>query len=230
MQRFGVVVDVVVVSDADCVLVEPLSQVLVTNTKRLQGRDGRCIGVQAVIFVFFDVFRDKTPLGVSTRGILDRGVHVDAKTVANTANFDVLIERIGVAIVRQDANVAFTVGHLVLASGVVGHISVRYVFDVTDHAIEDLCDLDIGLVVHWNDLSAWAVLAHVVCDLVNVLWQLVDGQTGARIDRLTLHRATGGQYVSRPLPLVVGRTSVETQVVDLIFTGFGQGSNGHVHA
>jgi len=196
----------------------------------LEGRNGRCIGVHALKVVLVDVLGDEAPLGIRTRWVLDRGVHVDRKTVANTANLDVLVKRVVVAILGQQTDVAFTVGHLVLAGGVIGHVSIRDVLDVTNHAVEDLGHLNVSFVVHGDDLSAWAVLAHVVGDLVNVLWQLVDRQAGACVDRLTLHRATGGQHVSRPLPLVVGGASIEAQVVDLVLTGLGQCANSHVHA
>ena len=230
IQLFLIVIDVVVVGHAHGFFVNPLRQVLVTHAQRLQGGNRCGVGVQTVIVVFGDVLGHKAPLGVSAGGVLDRGVHVDAETVAHTANFDVLIERIWVAVFGQDADVAFTIGHLVLASGVIDHVCVRDVLDVANHAVEHLGNLDVGLVVDRDHLGTRAVLTHVVGDLVNVLWQLVDGQAGACIDRLTLHRATGGQHVSRPLPLIVGRTGVELEVVEFVFTRLGKRTNRNLHA
>ena len=134
---------------------------------------------------------------------MDHWVHVDRETVANTANLDVLVKRVVVAVLSQQTDVAFTVGHLVLAGRVVSHISVRDVLNVPNHAVENLGDFDISLVVHGDDLGTWPVLPHVVGHLTNVLRQLVDGQAWPCVDRLTLHRAASRQHIRRPLPMIV---------------------------
>ena len=72
-----------------------------------------------------------------------------------------------------------------------------------DHAVEDARDFDVGVVVYGNDLGTWAVLTHIVRHLANVLRQLVDGQGGTGIDRLSLDSTTGRQDIRGPLPVVV---------------------------
>ena len=148
---------------------------------------------------------------------MDQRVHVDRKAVTHPANLDVLVERVVVAVLSQQPDVALAVRHLVFASGVVGHISVADVFDVPDHAVEDVGHSHIGLVVHGDDSSARAVLPHVVRDLTNVLGQLVDGQARTGVDGLPLHSTTGSQHIGGPLPLVVGGACVKAQIVCLVF-------------
>ena len=58
-----------------------------------------------------------------------------------------------------------------------------------------------------------AGLALLVADLPNEAVQLVDGQTRARIDRLTLHCTTGCQHVRWPLPVIIGRSGIKSEVV-----------------
>ena len=135
---------------------------------------------------------------------MNERVHVDREAVADATDLDVLIERVVVAILGQEANVALAVGHLVLAGSVIGHISVRDVLDVTDHAVEHLGHLHIGVVIHGDDLGTGAVLTLVVGDLTYVLGQLVDCERGAGVDGLTLHRTTGCQHIGGPLPVVIG--------------------------
>jgi hypothetical protein len=135
---------------------------------------------------------------------LDRRVHVDAKTVPNAPNSQILLKTVVVAVLGQDAEVPFAKRHLVVASGVVGYVSIRDVLDVAHHAVEYLGNLNVGLVVSRYYLAAGPVLALVVGDLQHVLRQLVDGQAWASVDRLALHRAACCQHVGRPLPLVVG--------------------------
>jgi len=84
---------------------------------------------------------------------------------------------------------------------------------VAHHAIKHFRNRNVGLVVGRDDLACRAVLTLFVRHLTDVLGQLVDGQAWPRIDRLTLHRTTGRQHVSGPLPLVVGRARHKTQVV-----------------
>ena len=82
-----------------------------------------------------------------------------------------------------------------------------------DHAVVNLGNLNIRVIIDRNDLHTRPVLALIVGNLVNVLRQLIYSQAWPRVDRLTLHRTTGRQHICGPLPLVIGRTSVETQVV-----------------
>ena len=161
---------------------------------------------------------------------MDQRVHVNREAVADTPDLDVLIERIVVAILGQNTGVALTVGHLVLAGRVVGHVGVRDVLDVPNHAIEDLGHLNVSAVVCRDDLGLRPVLPLLVGHLMDVLRQLVDRQARPGVDGLTLHRATGRQHVSRPLPVVVGRAGVEPQVVKLVLTRLRQRRNRHVEA
>ena len=213
VQRGAVVVNVEVFGNADGLLVHPLGQRHIAHAQRLQGVGRRSVGVQTVVLVLGDVLGDEAPLGVRAARVLDQRVHVDRETVPNAPDLDVLVETGVVAVFGQDADVALAVGHLVLAGGVVGHVGVRDVLDMAHHAVKYLCHFYVSIVVHRDDLAAGPVLPLVVGDLTNVLGQFVDGQAGAGVDRLPLDSATGGQHVGGPLPLVVGGTGVETQVV-----------------
>ena len=144
---------------------------------------------------------------------MNRRVHVDRKRVPHPHDLNVLIERVVVAVLGQNADVAFTVRYLVLAGGVVGHISVRNVLDVPNHAVIDLGDLGVGVVVSRNNFAAWTVLPLVVRNLSDMLGQLVNSQARAGVDRLTLHCTTRCQNVGWPLPVVVRRACIEAQVV-----------------
>ena len=224
------VLDVEVLGDADGVLTDPLSDGLIAHAKAHQGADGRCIGVHALVFSFRQVFRDEAPAGICARGVLDHGVHVDAEAVADAPDLDVLIEGVFVAILSQQTDVAFAVGHLVLAGGVVGHVSVRDVLDVANHAVEHIGHVHVSLVVSRDHLDAGTVHALLVRHLVDVLGQLVDGQAGAGVDGLTLHGTTGLEHVSGPLPLVVWGACVEPQVIEFVFPGLGKRCYRHRHA
>ena len=103
-----------------------------------------------------------------------------------------MVKRIGIAILSQDADIAFAIRDLVFASRVVGNVGIRDVFDVPDDTVKHLGDFNVRLVIDRNDLARRAVLTLVVCYLPNVLGQFVDGQAGTSVDRLTLHCATGG--------------------------------------
>ena len=117
---------------------------------------------------------------------------------------------------------------MVFTGRVVSDICVGDVFNVPDHAVEDFGDFNVCVIVGWNNFATWAVLPLVIGDLPYVLGQLVDCQARPGVNGLTLNRATGGQYIRWPLPVVVGRASVELQVVDLIFAGLRQRGDGHV--
>jgi hypothetical protein len=58
---------------------------------------------------------------------------------------------------------------------------------VTHHAVENLSDFNVGLVVSGDYFSAWSILALVVSDLSDVLGEFVNGKAGARVDGLTLN-------------------------------------------
>ena len=144
---------------------------------------------------------------------MDGGIHVDRERVAHPHDLDVLIERVVVAVLSQNADVAFTVSYLVLAGGVVGNVGIRDVLDVPDHAVIDLGDLGVGVVVSRNNFAARTVLSLVVRDLSDMLGQLVNSQARTGVDRLTLHCTTRCQNVCWPLPVVVRRACIEAQVV-----------------
>ena len=98
------------------------------------------------------------------------------------------------------------------------------------HTFVNFRNLNVAFVVGGNHFAAWTVLPLLVCYLMDVLRQLVDGQAGARVDRLALYRAAGSQHVGWPLPLVVGRACVEPQIVQLVFTTFRVRVNCHSQA
>ena len=226
--RFALVVEIL--RNPHRVLAQPLADALVAHALRHKRTDRNGVGELVRVFGLGDVFGNEAPLGVGAARILDRRVHIDAERVADAPDQNVLVEAIVAAIVRQDAQVAFAVSDLVVAGRVVGHIGVRHVLNVTHHAVEDLGNLNVALVVGGDDLAARAVLPLLVRHLTHMLGQLVDGQAGPRIDGLALHRATGSQDVRRPLPLVVGATRHEAQVVQLVLTGLTIGRDRHVEA
>ena len=213
VERLLFVLNVEILGNPHRVLVHPLAKALVAHTQRLQRGDGRGVRVLALVLVAGDVLSDEAPAGVGAARVLDQRVHVDREAVANAPNLDVLIERVVVAILGQDAGVALTVGHLVLAGCVVGDIRVRHVLDVPDHAVENRRHLSVSALIYRDDLGLRSVLPLLVGHLVNVLGQLVDGQARAGVDRLALHGATSGKHIGGPLPLVVGRPGVKPQVV-----------------
>ena len=71
------------------------------------------------------------------------------------------------------------------------------------HTVENLSYFNVRFVIHRDDFTAWAVLALIVGDLSYVLWQLVNCQARARVNRLPLHGAAGRQHIGWPLVLVV---------------------------
>ena len=98
------------------------------------------------------------------------------------------------------------------------------------HTFVNFRNLNVAFVVGGDHFAAWPVLPLLVCHLMDVLWQLVNGQARACVDRLALHRAASSQHVGWPLPLVVGRACVEPQIVQLIFTTFRVCVNRHSQA
>jgi hypothetical protein len=58
---------------------------------------------------------------------------------------------------------------------------------VTHHAVENLSDLNVSLVIRRDYFSARTILTLIVGNLTDVLGKLVDGKAGARIDGLTLN-------------------------------------------
>ena len=141
-----------------------------------------------------------------------------------------MVKGIVVAILGQDSDVAFSVGDLVFAGGVVSDICIRDVFNMSNHAVEYFGDGDVGFVIGWNNFACWAVLSLVISHLPNVLRQFVNCQAWPSVDGLTLHRTTGRQHIGRPLPVVVRASGVELQVVNLILAGFRQRRYCHVQA
>ena len=100
---------------------------------------------------------------------MDGGIHVNTERIPHPANADVLIERIIIAIVGVEPDVALAIGDLILAGRVVGHVGVRDVFDMPHQPVEYLSHLNVGFIVSRDDLTRGAVLALVVGDLLNML-------------------------------------------------------------
>ena len=169
-------------------LPQPLRQRLVAHALRHNRADRHGVGVQTLIFGLQDVFSDETPLCIRTARVLDRRVHVDRKAVPHAPDLDVLIKARFVAIFGKNPNVALAKRHLVVARGVVSHVSIRDVLNVTDHAVKNLSDLNVRLVVGWDDVRRRPVLPLLVGHLAHVLRQLVDRQAWPRVDCLPLHR------------------------------------------
>ena len=191
VQRLALVLKVEVLGNADGLVANPLRQPLVTDTPRHDGRDRFSIRELPFVLVPRQVFRDEAPLSIRTARVLDGGVHVHGERVADALDADVLVKGVRITVLGQHANVAFTVSDLVVTGGVVGYVSVRDVLDMPHDAVKYLGYLQVSLVIHGDDFSRGPVLPLVVGDLTNVLRQLIDGQTGASIDGLPLHRPSG---------------------------------------
>ena len=221
MQRGRFVFGVEILGNADGVFVNPLAQRLVANALLLNAGQRRSVRILTLKLLFQQVFGDETPLGVGAARVLDGRIHVHAERIPNPANLDVLIERIVVAVLRQQPDVTLAIRHLVLARRVIRHVGVADVLDVPHQPVEYLGHLNVSLVIRRDDLARRPVLPLVVGDLLDVLRELVDGQARPRVDGLALHRPSGRQYVCRPLPVVVRRPRGEPQVVYLVLARLG---------
>ena len=84
---------------------------------------------------------------------MNGGVHIYAERVADALDTNVLLEAVVGAILGDKPDVTFAVSHLVLRGRVVGYVSVRGVFDVLDHAVEDFRDLGVCAVVCGDDFT-----------------------------------------------------------------------------
>ena len=102
-------------------------------------------------------------------------VHIYRERVTNASDTDVLVKRIGVAILSQDTDIAFAVRDLILTGRVVSNVGIRDVLDVPDDTVKHLGDFNVCLVIDRDDFARRSVLALVVCDLPDVLGQFVDG-------------------------------------------------------
>ena len=91
-----------------------------------------------------------------------------------------------------------------------------------DHAVEYFGNVNVGLVVGWNNFACWAVLSLVIGNLPDVLRQFVDCEARAGVDCLPLHRAASRQHIGGPLPVIVWASGVELQIVYLILAGLRQ--------
>ena len=229
VQRLGFVLDVEVLGDPHRVLVDPCVQLPVAHAVGKAGQGCR-VGKLPFVIVFSDFLVDEAPLGIRAARVLDRRVHVHAKTVPNTPDPQILLKAVVVAVLGQDAEVPFTKRDLVVAGRVIGHVRIGDVLNVPHDAVENLGNFHVGLVVGGDDLARWPVLPLIVGDLQHMLRQLVDRQAGTSVDCLALDRAAGSQHISRPLPLVVGRGCAETQVVQLVFAGIRIRGDRHCEA
>ena len=109
------------------------------------------------------------------------GVKVDRKRVVNRTDKDFLVERIFTHIVGNNPPVAPTNADCVLASRVVGRISVRVDLNVLEYPGDDVRNLCVGLGVHRVSPHPWAGLTHLVDYLSDVSIELIDGQAGSSL-------------------------------------------------
>ena len=135
------------------IFVDPLRDRRITHPLGQNRRDRSRIRVQALVFFLGDVLGDQAPLGISTTRVLDRGVHVDREAVSDPANLDVLIKASLINVLGQNPDVALTIRYLILASSVVGYVSVRDILNVTDDTVQDLSHLKVSLVVGRDNLA-----------------------------------------------------------------------------
>ena len=71
--------DVVVVGNPHGVFVEPLRQILIANTERLQGCDRGRVRIHPLVVFLGHILSDKAPTCITAAWVLDHRVHVDAK-------------------------------------------------------------------------------------------------------------------------------------------------------
>ena len=100
---------------------------------------------------------------------MDGWVHVDAKTVPNTPDPQILLKAVFVAIFGQNAEITLAKRHLVVAGSVVGYVSVGDVLNMTHNTVEYLGYLNIGLIISRDDLAAWPILSLVIRNLQHML-------------------------------------------------------------
>ena len=203
IQLGRLMLNVKILCNPHSVFVKPLRNALISHAKLLQRGNGRSIRKHALVIFAGHVLGDETPLGICAAWILNHRIHIDAESVANAPDLNVLIEACIVAILSQQADISLAKRHLVLASGVIGNIGIGNVLNVPHHSVVYFCDFEVGFIIRRNNLASRTILPLVVGNLTNVLRQLVDGKTGPSVDRLSLHRATSRQHVSRPLPMIV---------------------------
>ena len=217
VQRGGRVLEVEILRDPDGILGQPLRQARIAHALRHQARHGPRVGEQALVLVLRHVLGDEAPLRVSPARVLNRRVHVDREGVSHPADLDILVEAVLAAVLGQQPDVALAVGHLVVAGGVICHVGVRNVLDVTHHAVENLGHAGVGAVVSGYHLARRAVLALLVRHLADVLRQLVDRQARPGACGLPLRAAARRKDVFRPLPLVVRAAGHEAKIVQFAF-------------
>ena len=228
VQRGFLVLVVEVLRNPHGLFVDPLAQGLIPDRRGHDRRDGRSVGKLTLKILFQHVLRDEAPLSVGPARILNRGIHEYRERVADSAYLDVLIERIVVAILRQNTYIPLAVGHLAFARGVIRHVGIRDVLDMPNDAVEDFRDFRIRHVVSGDYLATGPVLPLVVGNLPDVLGQLVDRQARARVDRLPLHAAASRQNVCRPLELIVRRPCGKAQIVQFVLARTGIGVHRHL--
>ena len=201
--------NVEILSNSDCVFAHPLRNRGIAHALLHHGGNWLRIRELTLIIFFSQVFSNKAPLRIRPTRVLDGWVHVDTKAVTNTTNLNVLVKRIIVTILSQQTDISFAISDLVLTRRVIRHIRIRDVLYMAHQPVKYLSDLDIGLIVNWDYLPTWSILALIVGDLSDVLGEFVDGEAGSCVDGLTLDGATGGKHVGWPLPLVVRTACVE---------------------
>ena len=84
-------------------------------------------------------------------------------------------------IVSNDPPVAPADADCVLASRIVGRISVRVDLNVLEYPGDDVRNLCVGLGVHRVSPHPWAGLTHLVDYLSDVSIELIDGQAGSSL-------------------------------------------------
>ena len=116
--------DVEVLRDADGVFVDPRGERLVADTLLLERGVRERVGELTLVLFFGDVFADEAPVRVRTAGVLDGGVHINRKRIADPTDLNILVKTVIVAVLRQQSDVAFAISDLVFTRGVVRNISV----------------------------------------------------------------------------------------------------------
>ena len=228
VQRFALAFVIKILRDADSVFVQPCRHALIANSGGQDRRDRRRVWKLALILVFRHVLRDKAPFSVCAAWVLDCRVHVDAERVADAHNPHVLVESFFVAVFRNETDIAFAVGDLVVAGCVVSYVSVGHILDVPHDAVKDCCHFNVSIVIDRDYFTRRAVLTLFVRHLTDVLRQFVNCQAGTRVNCLALHRTAGCQHVSGPLPLVVRAAGHEPKVVQFVFAAVRIGCHRHL--
>src|SRR5579859_1130077 len=200
----------VVLSDTDVVFGDPLA----ASVKRIAGK----LVLELRVFLLNDlawaVLEEEAVTRIRAVELVNVRVEIDAQRVAYPADINLLVKRLIVGVVRDDAAVANASLHLERDGRVVGALGVRDVLDMPNDALKDVCRFLSRTIADRANAHRRLVLATVVDDLQVVLTRLIDRQRGTVVDSSRLAQ------LIRPLIAIVRVAISELVVLKEIVAGF----------